>query len=359
MELALRLPAAGWQPVVMAAEPQGPQRARLLDAGIAVHDIGTEFWRPKYSPGFWLNLRHSIDCIADICRREQVAVLQSFLFWQNCIAVPAGEKAGVPVITGRRNTGEFKDRRPHYQWIENRANRRTAAVVCNSEAVRADVLRRERIDAARVRVIPNGADVEHFASAVPKALAALHPELGGGSFVVGTIGNLKRQKRHDRFLRLVAGAHKLNPEIRGVIVGRDLGELAELEKLRAALGLEGIVAFAGGTDDPAGYLRAFDLFLLTSDHEGMPNVVLEAMAAGCPVMATAIAPVQEVAPKGTGILFPVDEEEAAAAMLAKLPLQRDWLAACAVAASGHVRDRYSMNAMVESYSALYAELSRG
>lgn len=377
VELALRLPGFGWQPVVMAAEPQGPQRERFAAAGIAVHDIGTEFWRPKWSPGFWRNLRASIDRIAGICRSEQVSVLQSFLFWQNCIAVPAGRKAGVPVITGRRNTGEFKDRRPHYQWIENRANRDTAAVVCNSEAVRADAVRRERIDPARLRVIPNGVDVEHFVRATAKPLAQLHPELAGGSFIVGTIGNLKRQKRHDRFLRIMAGAHKLNPAIRGVIVGRDLGELASLEKLRDELGLRDVVAFAGGTDDPAGYLRAFDLFLLTSDHEGMPNVVLEAMAARCPVMAMAIPALVEVMPEGTGFYFdpvprmllesvkdggdalPLPQEVAASMKIAGLIAKPDLLRATADEAFEHVKSGFSMEAMAGEYAALYEKLAEG
>lgn len=300
--LARALGAAGCRVAVAVAEAgEGPLKADLKDADIPVYTIGTRFDRGKITPGFWWNLGGSIGQLGAICRQQRATVLQSMLFWQNMIAVPAARLAPTvrAVITGRRNIGAFKDSRRYYQMLENMMNRGTDAVICNARAVRDDVLRRERIDAARVHVIPNAVDEARFANAAP---VEYHP----GALVVGTVGNLKRQKRHDLFVEACAKLAIARPGLRGVIVGRDLGEEESVRDAIAKLGAP--VEIIGGDADPAPWLRRFDVFLLASDFEGMPNVVLEAMAAGIPVVATNAGGTGElIADRETGLLVPTGD----------------------------------------------------
>lgn len=294
--LACHLSQWGWRPVVLVAERHGPLEGRLAGAGIPIHDIRAELWRGKRTARFWANAAGCIHRIRRACRMEGAVVLQSFLYWQNLLAAPAGWLTpGVKaVITGRRNMGEYKDGRPHYQPLENAANLLTAAVVCNARAVARDARRREAFLRGKLHIIRNAVEAEHFARARPVDLRAQYPPLAGASLLVGTVGNLKHQKRHDRFLEAIALARRDNPGIKGLIVGRDLGEEAGLRALSRRLGLEEHVVFTGGMADPAGALRGMDLFLLTSDYEGMPNVVLEAMAAGVAVITTAAGGVREM-----------------------------------------------------------------
>lgn len=294
--LARSLPEFGWRPVVLVAERHGPLEGELTAAGIPIHDIGAELWRGKGTAGFWRNAAGCLGRIRAACRAERAIVLQSFLFWQNVLAAPAGFLTpGVrATITGRRNMGEYKDRRRHYQPLENMANAVTDAVVCNSRAVARDARRREAFLRGKLHVIPNAVEADRLAAARAEDLRRRHPELAEASLLVGTIGNLKRQKRHDRFLEAIAAARQTDPRIKGIIVGRDLGEGPALLALRRRLGLEGHVVFTGGVADAAGMLKGFDLFLLTSDHEGLPNVVLEAMAAGVAVVTARAGGVAEV-----------------------------------------------------------------
>jgi glycosyltransferase involved in cell wall biosynthesis len=206
-------------------------------------------------------------------------------------------------------------------------------------------------------VIYNGVDAERFAAGERAELAKLAPQLSRAKAVVGTVGNMKRQKRHDLFLRAIAAARRDMAGLHGVIVGRDLGEEPSLRKLRAELGLEEHVHFAGGVTDTAPWLRAFDLFLLTSDHEGLPNVVLESMAAGCPVVATDVGGVREIIRDGqSGVIIPRRDEATAAHAIVELLNDRSRRNTIAEEARTRVRQQFSTSAMVEAHVRLYEKL---
>lgn len=359
VELALQLPRLGWRPVVLVAENHGPLAERLQAEGIPIYDLGARFDRGKLSPLFWWNLGHTVGWIGKICRHEKVDLIQSFLFWQNQVALPA--KLLAPsvkaAIGGRRNTGEFKDRRRHYQRVENFTNRLCSAVVCNSEEVRRDVLRRETVQPEIVHVIPNGIDVAHYAEPRKSPLRE-HPLLSSASLIVGTIGNMKRQKRHDLFLESIAAARRKNPGVFGVIVGRDLGEEKMLLEMRNGLGLDDAVLFTGGVNDPAPYLHGMDAFLLTSDHEGMANVLLEAMAARVPIITRRVGGVAEVLPDAAlgSVLDEEDPQRMADALLAVLAMDTAERERMLDKAEQHVRTNFSLEAMARRHVELYEDL---
>src|SRR5207253_6012868 len=144
----------------------------------------------------------------------------------------------------------------------------------------------ERISRERVVVIPNGVDLERFAPR-DRLAARVQYRVGEGAFVVASIGRLGQQKGHTYLLQALAGVHKQIPSLVCLIAGE--GPLRQaLESEARALGLEGVCRFLGSVRDIETVLAIADVAALPSLYEGMPNVVLEAMAMGCPVIASAV-----------------------------------------------------------------------
>jgi glycosyltransferase involved in cell wall biosynthesis len=171
-------------------------------------------------------------------------------------------------------------------------------------------------------------------------------------FVVGTIGRLEEQKNHRLLLEALADL----PGARCVIIGD--GSLGGALKSHAAeLGVADRVEFRGWSDDARSQLVDFDVFALSSDYEGFPLVVLEAMLAGVAIVATDVGSVSEAIDDGrTGLLVPANDRRAMVAALAALaanPARRRQLAE---AARGDAERMFTAQAMAERYAQLYREV---
>ena len=356
VELALQLPALGWRVIVMVAEKHGPLEEALTEAGIPVHDLGAELWHPKSSLAFWKNVLAVVYRIRRICSAECVSILQSYLYWQNQLVVPAGMfNPGVKaVITGRRSMGSFKDGRRGYQLIENLANLFTDGIVCNSKAVALDTLNGEHTGSALVSVIYNGVDIDKFhpdgGSLQPTAMAK-------EDLVIGTVGNLKPEKNQALLIRAFARASAGFPRARLVIAGRDMGEGEKLRALAVELGVADRVQFVGEVAEAASFYRTLDLFVLSSSEEGMPNVVLEAMASGLPVVTTRVGGIRALIRSGMqGIVVKVGDEEGLADAIRSLLADPAARAELGNAALRRIRSRFSSAIMAGRYSELYNKL---
>ena len=158
---------------------------------------------------------------------------------------------------------------------------------------------------ASVHVVPNVIDLAAFDAAGGGAGA------GDRTGVVAiAVGNLLPAKRVDRFLRALQLARARVPRLRGVVVGEG-PERVRLESLAHELGLQPeVVSFTGARDDVPALLRQADMLVLSSEHEGFPNAVLEAMSARLPVVATPSGDVERLVADGvTGFIVPADEPE--------------------------------------------------
>ncbi|MCC6546656.1 glycosyltransferase family 4 protein [Candidatus Sumerlaeota bacterium] len=354
VELAIQLRRAQWHVVVIAAELHGPLGARLQREGIDLYDLRTEFWRGRNTAGFWLNLIQSILLLRRILRRERVVVAKSFLFWQNVLLpIAAFRLSSVKaVITGRRSMGDYKDGRSHYQLVENLCNLLTTHVVCNSEEVKGDALRRERFLRGKISVIPNGVDGEAF-----------HAERGDaqidvfGTLTIGTVGNLKKEKRHDVFVRAFSQVAGRFGNVQAVIAGRDMGLRAELTELVADLSLSDRVEFMGAVCADAALYHSFDIFVLTSDEEGMPNALLEAMACGCAIVTTNVGGVRSLVEDGKhALVVPAGDVNAIAAAIIRL--LEDPLLRASLGRNGTLRAHahFTTRAMARNHIRLYKSL---
>jgi glycosyltransferase involved in cell wall biosynthesis len=200
-----------------------------------------------------------------------------------------------------------------------------------------------RLPAARLHYVPNGIDTARFAAAAPigpDRLAAL-----GQGPVIGTIAALRPEKNLGRLLSAFALFRAQGPA-RLVIVG-DGAERPALERQAAALGVGGHVLFAGHSTAPESWMASFDIFALSSDTEQMPLSVLEAMAAGLPVVATDVGDVRlMVAAENAPLVVPRDDAAMAAAFGAALGL------GAGVANQARARAEYDAAGMFARYRGL-------
>lgn len=192
--------------------------------------------------------------------------------------------------------------------INRHLMRGAGRMIAVSEAVAESVRRSGVIESSKISVVYNGIDIERFTSIARD---------GHFPFVVGTVGHLAPIKGQDVFVRAAALISAQRPDVRFVIIGEDKSPQLEhrrsLESLVAGLGLNGSVALPGWTDDMPGMLSSLTLFVSAARAEPFGLSIVEAMAAGLPVVAAASEGALEIIEDGvTGTLVPVDDPEALA-----------------------------------------------
>lgn len=230
---------------------------------------------------------------------------------------------------------------PRRIWTRRLVLRRST-VVLPSRVLEGIALQTWRLPAARVRYVPNGVDLARFGSLAPPR---------DGPPVIGTVAALRAEKNLGRLLHAFQIVRQAMPA-RLVIVG-DGAERAGLQALAASLGVAGDVRFAGHLPEPAGEYAGFDVFALSSDTEQMPLSILEAMAAGLPVAATAVGDVRlMLAPENAGSVVGRDAPALAGALLHLLQAP-DWGRAVGAANRARAETEYSQTAMFAAWGALF------
>ena len=228
------------------------------------------------------------------------------------------------------------------------------AVTCVSGDAAAG-LRAAGLPAAGLHVVLNSVVVP---LAEPAAVAALDGEFGlGGAPVVAILGRLVKQKNHARFLAAAACVAQEQPDVRFVVVG-DGPLRAELTEQAHALGLDGRLIFTGLRHDAPAFAARADLVVVSSDSEGLPLVVLEALAAGTPVVSTPVEGVRDL--RDAGVVEIVPNADADALARGIVALMADPRRRAEMGARGRelVAERYSADGMVDAFERLYSELSR-
>jgi glycosyltransferase involved in cell wall biosynthesis len=357
VQLVSRLDRRRFRPVVCSLASGGPYADTLAAAGVPVRIVGFRglnrgIWTLRYLPRILAELRGLVTLI----RAERPAIVHGFLFWAYVIGTFAARRAAVPiVVASRRSLGCFKAAKPHYLWLERLANRRTNLLVANSEAVKQDVMVREGVPSARIRVVYNGIDAERYERrARPQMRAEL--EIPAGAPVVGVVANLIHYKGHRFLLQAFQRVHAWRPGTVLLLAG-DGPCRPELERLAEELGIVEMVRFLGTRRDIPELLAATDVVVLPSLEEGFPNAVLEAMAAGKPVVASAVGGIPEaVVHEATGLLVPPGDPTALAeAILAVVgdPARAEQMGR---AGQARAKDRFGMERMVTETEAIYEEL---
>jgi glycosyltransferase involved in cell wall biosynthesis len=272
--------------------------------------------------------------------------------------------AGVPVIVhtphGHVFYGHF-GRLPSWMFlqIERRLARITDCLIGLTEAERAEHLDRGVGRAERFRVVPSAIDLDRFRRARVTGKAV--PEWFGcppDARIVGSVGWLTDIKGHRFLVEAVAEAKKECPDLHLVIVGSGDQHDALLAQAENS-GIAGSVHLVGHRDDIEVCLAGFDCFVLPSLNEGMGRALIEAMAAGLPVIASRVGGIPALIRDGeNGMLVPAGDSHALADALRRLFRQPQWAGQLGAAASQGIGSAYGVEAMVRAIEALYREVCR-
>ncbi|HJT35369.1 MAG TPA: glycosyltransferase [Pirellulales bacterium] len=348
VELATRLDRRRFAPVVYAlsAEP-GPATPSLVpqlrEAGIETHFLGGR--RASHFPRIVGRLTQRL-------RAQQAELVQSFLFHANLAARLAARRAGVGHVLSGIRVAEHSAR--WHLWLDRLTARLVDRYVCVSQSV-ADFSREAAgLPGDKLVVIPNGIDVERYQRAEPLDLTSLG--LAADRRAVTFVGRLDRQKGLLDFLRQSPRWLERFPLHDLLLVGAGPQE-DELRSEADKLAISSHVRFAGWRGDVPRILRASDLFVLPSHWEGMPNALLEAMAAGLPVVAADVEGVRELLGEGAQRQV-VARRDPAAFCEQIIALLGDRALADRCGAENQRRARnFSWQAMVDAYQRLFHDVA--
>ncbi|MBD3868680.1 MAG: glycosyltransferase family 4 protein [Acidobacteria bacterium] len=274
----------------------------------------------------------------------------------------AARLAGVPVVVHTVHGWSFNDTqsgpvRRFYIALERWLARFTDVLVTVAAADRDKGLEHSIGIASRYRVIHSGIDIQSYRRPA-SARWLTRKELGfePDAVVVGTVACLKYQKAPLDFIAAAKLAIAGDPRLRFFIAG-DGPLRPEVERAITAAGLEGKVRLLGWRQDIPELLAAMDLFVLTSLFEGLPRAVLQAMAAGVPVIATAVNGTPEVVIDGdTGRLIDPGQPDQAAARILELATDPVQALNLALNATKKLGGAFEIRTMVRDLDDLYGEL---
>jgi glycosyltransferase involved in cell wall biosynthesis len=280
-------------------------------------------------------------------RRIRPAILHASLFHANLPGRILGRLAGVPVVICSERTMAMEG-----EW-RYRLNRWTIGlvdcVIAVSVNVRDFCVSHIGLPPEKLVVIHNGVQVPETSVSLREARAELGLPLDG--LVIGTVSRLYPVKGVDFLIRAL-----VQVEASLVIVG-DGPEHAALETLAADLGVADRIHWAGHRRDVPILLPAFDLYVQPSLHEGMPNTILEAMASGLPVIATAVGGTPEAVDDGiTGLFVPPRTPDALAEAITALLRDPTLRRKMGRAGQERVKGHFSLEQMVRQTQALYERL---
>lgn len=230
-----------------------------------------------------------------------------------------------------------------------------AAVIAVSDEVKARLLK-AGVHKEKIYLIQNGIDLRPFGEATPSLRVGSR---SAKSLTVGWIGRLSHEKGADIFLRAAAIVLEECPGVKFVVVG-DGPDLSTLNLLMEKLGIEDSVSFVGRRSDMPGVYASLDVMVSSSRQEGLPMAILEGMASGLPLVATAVGDVPTVVLDGrTGVIVPPEDVELLAAAMVKLLQNSEARARYGAAARKLIEDEFSADRMAGNYLRVYADVASG
>lgn len=338
--LATGLDRSRWNPLVVALGPEAELAPTLRAAGIPTVCLGVRKSRPL----------SALVQLVRALRRHRPALIQSFLFHANLASRLAAPWADRPWVVGGLRVAE-RGKRWHL-LLDRWTQRWTAGSVCVSRGVERFSRTEGKIDGCRLAVIPNGVDPRPFDQAEPldRSSLGVPPD---ATFALA-VGRLEPQKGWGVLLDAMRQAP---PGMVLAIAGDGPEESGLKARCREDPSLCDRVRWLGRRDDVPALLATADLMVLASLWEGMPNVLLEAMAARRAVVATDVEGSAEVVVPGeTGWLVPSGDADALARALHQAAADPDLLRTMGEAGRCRVEARFTLPAMVRAYDRLWTRL---
>ncbi len=317
-----------------------------LDVEVRCFPTNNSYVMPSKIPGI-INYAKEVGADLIHCHLPLSGVLGRF----------AGKLIGIPVLYTEHNLQQ------RYHPLTRRANLLTMNwndhILTVSEEARKSLEQHLNGSRTKVQTLLNGVNTnyfnpEHHTRDAVHSQMSLPPDV----IVIGTIAVFRAQKRLDRWLKLAKRLHEQHPQTRFLLVGGG-PEVKNLKQLAKELGLDEVVYFPGRLEDVRPSLAAMDIYLMTSDFEGLPIALLEAMSMQLPVVATAVGGIPEVITSGAeGLLSDKEDLDSLYMHLAQLVNFPELRKEMGTAARHRMKEKFSIDRMVSELEAVYRELVR-
>jgi glycosyltransferase involved in cell wall biosynthesis len=350
-EFVKRLDPERFKSYLCITHARPPERRELNDRELAtLEDAGVEVLRLErdrspLSEAAWIKLYR-------LLRRERIDILHTHMPRAGIPGTILGRMARVPVIVNHEHGWSFQGQ-PMRRFLDRNLLARCGDVLLAvSQYDRRHMVEVERIAADRIRILPNGI------SRMPDDGSDLRGQLGGapGVSLIGAVGRLYPEKGYDDLIEATALLRRDGVEVRCVIAGQG----PERERLQARiekLGLGEHVELIGRRRDVPDVIRALDVAVLSSKNEGSPLALMEYMACGAPIVATAVGGIPELIEDGAqGLLVRPRDPGALAEALRRLLEDRPLASRLGRAARERQRADFDLDVVVGRLEGLYLEL---
>jgi glycosyltransferase involved in cell wall biosynthesis len=310
-----------------------------------------------------LPLRNALDvgsahALAHLVRRHRIQIIHAHMARDYPLAAYAARRNAQEARLVITRHVLFPLSRLHTWTLSN-----VARVVAVSQAVARELQAQRIFPAGKIIVIPNGIDMGRFdkgARGFDREAFRQSLKIAPGRLVVGTVGELNRLKGQEEFLRAASLVAARFTEADFIIAGEDFSRTGEhrarILKLIGELGLEGRVYLTGWLEDVAPLLDALDLFVSASRTESFGLAIVEAMASGLAVVATATEGAREtIEDDATGKLVPIDDHTALAGAIARLLEDERARARLGGRARVAAHERFSLERMIDATESVYRD----
>lgn len=320
-----------------------PLLSSLTTAGVRVRVI-------RLTPRAYLRERREV---AEVCRAVSPDVVHTHGYRTDLVDRGVAARLGIPTVTtvhGPSMTGGLKG--AFYEWLQRRNYRRFDAVVAVSSALRETTLA-DGVGPHRLHCIPNAWG--GLQNSLARSTARQQLGIDEDATVVGWVGRLIPVKGGDLFLEALSRLSDC--QVTGVMIG--YGPLAEhLQKLAGDLGIGARVRFYPHIRDAGRYFEAFDTYVLSSRSEGLPIVILEAMAAGTPIVAARVGGITDVLDESSAWLTPADDPAALANAINDSLRNTEHSAARVKRAAERLERDFGLDDWLDRYETVYRNVLR-
>ena len=333
-----------YEPVVCCLNDRGRYAPRVEAEGVRVITL---YKRPQFDPFL-------IPRLVRLIGKEKIGLIHTHLFGANFWGRVAAFLTGTPVVSSEHGMDLWRTRL--HLGLDRLLTPINKKVIFVSEGVRSFYAKRNPRLNGKGTVLHSGIDITDFEQGPDRTALRKRLGLAATDKVVGIVGRLVPEKAHVDFIEAIQFLKEEGQAVKGLIVGE--GHL--LEALRARVQearLEDRILFAGYQSDVKDFYRAMDVLVMCSLREGFPLTVLEAMAAGVPVVATRVGGIPECIEDGVdGCLASPGDSVALAEAVSKILTDTRFKEAIVAQAKAKVRAKFNVEKMVREHESIYEEV---
>lgn len=331
--------------ILLISFEEGPVRELYEKLGIKVHVISK---KNKYDIGFIYNLRR-------ILKDETINIVNPHHFGPLLYTFMAIQLLKIKLVYTEHSRWQLEQLAPLKKVLNRIILWKSAAVIAISKQLQDYYLQILWLKDKKVHLIINGIDITVYPK---RGNSSIRKSLGIGEHekVIGMVANLRPEKNHKLLISAFTNLFSIMKDIRLILVGLDCMD-GEIQKYAAQSNGSDKILFLGSRNDIPELLNIFDIFCLPSVYEGLPLTILEAMAAGVPVIGADVLGINEVVINNVnGLLFPSNDDKELTETLLLLLKDSSLRDRLSTAGKSFVTQQYSLNEIIKKYDMLFQSI---